>query len=30
MDILFLALTILFFALALWLVSGCDKLGRTP
>lgn len=30
MDLLFLALTILFFALALLLVSGCDKLGRTP
>lgn len=29
MDLLFLALTILFFALALLFVSGCDKLGRT-
>lgn len=30
MDILYLALLVLFFALTLALVYGCDKLGRSP
>jgi hypothetical protein len=29
MDILYLALTVLFFALTVLLVYGCDKLGRS-
>lgn len=28
MDILYLALTVFFFALTVLLVYGCDKLGR--
>lgn len=30
MDLLYLALTVFFFALTLALVYGCEKLGKSP
>ncbi len=30
MDILYLAITLIFFALSIALVYGCDKLRRSP
>ena len=30
LDVIFVAATILFFALAIWYLRACDRLGRTP